>query len=220
MLHLSVGDYDYGTTSGPNGIPWALDTGQPVGKLLRVEPDGQAPNDNPLADDADADGRVVAYGFARGADFAFDSNGNLLNTDATDSCEEINLVTAGGNYSWPDVGPFPFSDCNAGPGNKPIYLLSKPDTNPGEFLSFVRVSGMAYLDSDRYPEIGAGLLVCEEETGLMRRLVLGGTNGQEVTANDVVTDDCTGSVAVGPDGLIYYSNDTEVRRLNPEEEGS
>jgi hypothetical protein len=64
----------------------------------------------------------------------------------------------------------------------------------------------------------SNLLVCEKETGLMRRLALGGAGQQEVTANDVVVEDCTGSVTVGPDGIIYYTNDTSVRSVKPEED--
>jgi glucose/arabinose dehydrogenase len=170
-LYVSVGDFDYGKEPGPNGTPPAQDLSSLIGKMLRLDPDGSAPGDNPFVSDFDADSRVFAYGFARASDFAFqDGTGTIFSSDATDSCEEINVITAGGNYGWPDVGEFPYADCNAGPGNKAVYFLSRPDTQAGQFQSYVNVSGMAYLTGDRYPSIGAGLLICEGDTGLMRRL--------------------------------------------------
>ncbi len=219
MLYLSMGDYDYGKQVGPNGIPWALDPAQPIGKVLRVDPGGQVVGDSPFASDGNADGRVYAYGFANSRDFAIQPvTGAIFNSDATDSCEEINVVTAGGNYSWPDVGEFPFADCLAGPGTKGIYFPSKPDTTAGQFQSTVNIAGMAFLTGDKYPSLGEGLLICEKVTGRLRLLTLGGANGQEVTADSTIVEDCAGSVAVGTDGLIYYTNATEVKRVKPDEE--
>jgi glucose/arabinose dehydrogenase len=79
----------------------------------------------------------------------------------------------------------------------------------------VGVKGMEFVSGDVYPALGDGLLVCDE-TGLMRLLVFGGPNSDEVVSDDIVVDDCSRAIATSPDGLIYYSNDTEIRRLVPE----
>jgi hypothetical protein len=45
--------------------------------------------------------------------------------------------------------------------------------------------------------------------------VLAPADFERVTANDVIARDCWLDVTVGPDGIIYYSNLTEIRRLLP-----
>jgi hypothetical protein len=45
--------------------------------------------------------------------------------------------------------------------------------------------------------------------------VLPPPNFDSITANDLLARDCWLDVTVGPDGLIYYANLTEIRRLIP-----
>jgi glucose/arabinose dehydrogenase len=184
-----------------------------MGKILRVQRDGSAAPGNPFAGNLNADERVYAYGFARPSDFAFHpATGDLFSADATDSCEELNVVSPGGNYGWPDVGEFPFEDCTFGSQVKALYFLSRPNTEPGQFESYVGVSGMAFLAGDKYSALGNGLLVCEKETHNLRRLVIS-PDARQVTADDIAISECDGSVVVAADGTVYFSNGTEVRRL-------
>jgi len=90
---------------------------------------------------------------------------------------------------------------------------------PGDFLSFVVVSGLEFASGDVYPLLGDSLLVCESETSLMRRLVLSEANFDQVTEDDVVVEDCDMDIATSPDSIVYYSNETEIRRLVPQDAG-
>lgn len=210
FLYISIGDYDTPEQ--------AQDLSSPVGKLLRVDKeDGSPAPGNPL-DDAEADLRIFAYGFREPFDFAFHpETGDIYGTDNTTvSCEEVNLIKPGDNYGWPDVGEFPYSDCQAGEGTKAVRLLAQEGMQPGDFLSFVVVSGVAFASGDVYPLLGDSLLVCESETELMRRLVLDAPVSDQATAEDVVVEDCKGDITVSPEGIIYYSNEDEIRRLIPE----
>ena len=212
-LYVSVGDYDI--FQEERDRVRSLDN--PIGKLLRIDAatGGAAPG-NPFAADPSADPRVFAYGFREPFDFAFHpETGRIYGTDNTTvSCEELNIIEPGKDYSWPDVGAFPFPDCSAGGGVDAIHIFAKEGVTPSEFLgSFVEVSGIDFVSGDEYPQLGNGLLVCELGTGVLRRLVLGGPNFDQVTANDVVTTDCKRDVSVGLDGTIYYSTDSEIRRL-------
>jgi hypothetical protein len=42
----------------------------------------------------------------------------------------------------------------------------------------------------------------------------------QVSADDLIVRDCKGDAETGPDGTVYYSNGTEIRRLLPGETGS
>ena len=214
FLYVSLGDYDT--------PPLVQDLTTPEGKILRVsKEDGSPPNDNPFADDPEADPRIFAYGFREPFDFAFHPEaGQLYGSDNTPvSCEELNLIEAGANYGWPDVGEFPFADCLAGDQVPAIHFFAKEKMEPGGFLSFVEVSGLEFVSADVYPLLSDALLICESQTKLMRRLVLTGGNFDQVTDDDVVAKDCQMDVAASPDGIVYYSNETEIRRLVPEDTG-
>jgi len=209
FLYLAVGDYDVGVSQ---------DLSIPIGKLLRVDKaDGSAPDDNPFAGRPDVDPRIFAYGFRESFDFVIHpETGQIYGNDNTPgSCEELNLIKAGGNYGWPDVGEFPWPDCAAGQQVKPIHLFARKGMKPGDYLSTVLSAGKEFVSGDLYPLLGDSMLVCQGDERLMRRLTLADTNLDQVTADDVVVRDCSLDVTVSPEGIVYYSNDKEIRRLVP-----
>jgi glucose/arabinose dehydrogenase len=67
------------------------------GKVLRLNPDGSVPADNPFA------GSVVwSYGHRNPQGLAFDSQGRLWEQEfGNNVMDETNLVVKGGNYGWP-----------------------------------------------------------------------------------------------------------------------
>ncbi len=222
MLYLSIGDYDFKPAESQS-----QNLSSPVGKLLKIDPDtgGAAPN-NPFAGQANADPRTYAYGFREHFDFTFHpQTGAIYGTDNTpDTCEELNIIKPGGNYGWPDVGEFPYANCDAGSQVRAIYHFAREGTQPGDFLSFVEVSGLVFVPAARYPTLGDSLFVCESQRavvggaqspGVLRRLVLAGAAFDQVTASDVIVKDCKGHVGAAPDGTVYYANDREIRRLVP-----
>jgi hypothetical protein len=97
--------------------------------------------------------------------------------------------------------------------------LSREGTNPGDFLSFVEVSGLSYLTGTTYSALTDGLIVCEGQksgddgvatTGVLRRLTF--SDPLIVASNDLVARECKGDAAVN-DGVIYYSTATELKKL-------
>jgi len=219
FLYLSVGDYDqFGVQ--PDRV---RSLSEPIGKLLRLNAaDGSAAPGNPFAGDATADPRIFASGFREPFPFAIHpETGVVYGTDnTTGTCEELNIIEAGMDYSWP-VGEFPFADCSAG-GQKPaIHYFAQPNRQPGDHLSFVEVSGLAFVDGSRYPSLGDSLFVCETiradtaSKGALRRVVLSGPSLNQVSSDDLIANECKGDLTVSPDGTLYYANDGEVRRLVP-----
>ena len=78
------------------------------GKVLRLNPDGTAPADNPFYDGAGPNyDAIYATGFRNPFRLAFTPDGKLLVVDVGQATwEEVNLVTAGANYGWPNAeGP-------------------------------------------------------------------------------------------------------------------
>jgi glucose/arabinose dehydrogenase len=220
FLYASVGDYDDGKT-------FVQDLSTPVGKLLRIQKtDGSAAPGNPFINKPNADPRVFALGFREPFPFIFYPKNQLIyGTDNTPvTCEELNVIQAGKNYGWPDVGEFPFSSCDAGTQTQAIFRFAREGKQPADFLSFVEVSSLAYLPATKYPLVGEGLLVCQAERsklnaedkgspGVLRRITLSGPAFDQVSANDVLIHSCKGGLAVGPDGTMYYTTDTEIKKF-------
>jgi glucose/arabinose dehydrogenase len=66
------------------------------GKVLRINPDGSIPSDNPFGN------AVWSYGHRNVQGLAFDSQGRLWEQEFGNSImDETNLIVKGGNYGWP-----------------------------------------------------------------------------------------------------------------------
>ena len=79
-----------------------------LGKILRINPDGTIPGDNPFYGSASGNNRAIwAYGLRNPFTLAFSRSGNLrINDVGQSSWEEINNGAAGANYGWPTTeGP-------------------------------------------------------------------------------------------------------------------
>jgi glucose/arabinose dehydrogenase len=74
----------------------AQDRADLAGKVLRINPDGTIPPDNPFGN------AVWSYGHRNPQGLAFDSRGRLWEQEFGDrTMDETNLVVRGGNYGWP-----------------------------------------------------------------------------------------------------------------------
>lgn len=93
------------------------------GKILRLNPDGSTPSDNPSLGSGSLS-QIYAYGLRNPFRLAFTPDGKLLVADVGNAAfEELNLVTAGGNYGWPGAEGLCTSNC-AGLKN-PIYTYAR-----------------------------------------------------------------------------------------------
>lgn len=97
-LYITAGDG--GGVGDPSNNAQNLTT--PLGKILRINTDGSVPEDNPFVDVAGARGEIWAWGLRNPFRASFDRlTGALWVADVgQDEWEEIDIVTAGGNYGW------------------------------------------------------------------------------------------------------------------------
>jgi glucose/arabinose dehydrogenase len=216
-LYASLGDYDVFQET-PELIT-SLET--PIGKLLRLNPDGSAAPDNPYADDPAADPRIFATGFREPFPFTFAGSSTLYGTDNTTvSCEELNIIKPGLDYGWPQMGEFPFSECAAAPGEQPIFNMARDDMAPGAFVSFVEASGLAELTGTTYSQLQDSLLVCESRMsadaagqhhpGVLKRALISST--VTVDSYEQVSNDCFGEVRANA-GKVYYATQSAIKVL-------
>ena len=209
-LYLSIGETER------EGL--SQDLSSPFGKIMRMTRDGEAAPDNPFVDQAGAEPRVYAYGFRNTFGFAFDpESGRLYGADnGPSTCDELNIIEAGGNYGWPDSHSSGEKMCENPGGIDPIHHFAQPGTEPEEIGSNVGPADIEFVSGDVYPSLGDGLLVCEFNTKFMRRLQLAGPDKDQVTDDSVVVEECAVALTSDNNGVIYYSFGAEIRRLVPE----
>jgi PQQ-dependent dehydrogenase (s-GDH family) len=75
------------------------------GKVLRMNPDGSIPQDNPVIEGVQS--HIFTYGHRNAQGIAVGPNGNLYVAEHGDnSDDELNRLQAGGNYGWPYVSGY------------------------------------------------------------------------------------------------------------------
>lgn len=91
MLYVTAGD------AGDRDS--AQDRDALSGKILRLTPDGEVPDDNPFAGSP-----VYSYGHRNPQGIAWDAAGTMYASEfGQDTWDELNVIEAGGNYGWPVV---------------------------------------------------------------------------------------------------------------------
>jgi glucose/arabinose dehydrogenase len=170
----------------------AQNQGTMDGKMLRMNPDGSVPSDNPFPVSL-----VWALGIRNAFGFDFDSsNGRLIATEAgPTSDDEINVIVKGGNYGWPKcTGP-----CSP---HNPAFIDPIVDFNP-----VVTPTGIAAAEPNVY-------YFGEWNTGNLVRLNLTST-GSVISMTQVYTQS-GGIIAVemGPNSKLYYSSPDGIYSVN------
>lgn len=73
-----------------------------LGKILRLNPDGSVPDDNPFVGQPDAQPEIWTLGHRNVQAAAFDPQGRLWVVEhGTQGGDELNLIEKGKNYGWP-----------------------------------------------------------------------------------------------------------------------
>jgi glucose/arabinose dehydrogenase len=175
------------------------------GKILRVNPDGSIPSNNPFGK------RIWAYGIRNSIGFAFDPrNGRLWESENGPSCnDEINRIVRGGNHGWGPSESCPNTN-NSGPTPR---ILPKYT-----FVSPVGLTGLAFCDACGLgASFDGDLLVGAVNDGRIRRFDLNATR-VGFDAGPLLVLDRPGpvlSLEVGPNGRIYFSDFGAIYRLAP-----
>ncbi|MEV8181020.1 PQQ-dependent sugar dehydrogenase [Specibacter sp. NPDC078692] len=91
MLYATTGD------AGQRNLAQDLDS--LGGKILRMTPDGDVPQDNPFSGSL-----VYSYGHRNPQGLAWAADGTMFATEfGQNTWDELNVITAGANYGWPMV---------------------------------------------------------------------------------------------------------------------
>lgn len=187
------------------------DLGSEHGKILRLNPDGTVPDDNPFVDTTGASPRVFAYGLRNPFRITFDLLAGRLyigdvGGNASDAWEEVNTGPAGANFGWPNQeGP----DCSGGGCAQfrfPIWTYRHDDAafaldQPQGSVTL----GPIYRGMRFPPPYRGNLFVGDYSNRWIRRLVRD-ANGAILGAPIFYAKPDAGTIVdmeVGPDGALY-----------------
>lgn len=175
------------------------------GKILRLNPDGSIPANNPFGN------RIWAYGIRNSIGFAFDPRtGRLWEQDNGPACnDEVNRIVRGGNHAWGPNQSCPNTN-NSGPSPRirPRYT----------FVDTVGLTGLVFCDACGLGAAFNGdLLVGAVNDGRIRRFDLNATRRGFDTGPHLVLDrpGPVLSLEVGPNRRIYFSDFEAIYRLSP-----
>ena len=190
-------------TVGDGGEPAnAQNPASVSGKVLRINPDGTIPSDNPIAGSP-----VWALGLRNSFGFDFQPHtGDLwLTENGPTEDDEINRIVRGGNYGWPNVT-----------GIVPGSVFINPIV---DFTPTIATAGIVALGSDSaYPaEYDDNLVFADFNNGRLRRIVLAGPGLNTLGRMKMIFPGGPAGgifdVDLGPDGFVYVSTEQSIQRL-------
>jgi len=189
-----------------------------AGSTLRLTATGGVPDDNPFVDDTATLDQIYTQGNRNIQGMVVRQDGEPWATEhGPRTGDELNRLTAGDNYGWPEV-----SRGNDYATNEPIGETSKPGmVDPVHvFEGRFAPSGLAEVTSDAFGEWQGQLLAGGLGSQQLIRLQL---EDNEVTQREVVLDGELGrirDVRQGPNDAIYVLTDAAdgaLYRLRPVE---
>lgn len=204
-----------GERSLPETRVQSQDLNSHFGKVVRLNPDGSVPNDNPFVGRNDAKPEIWSYGHRNIQAASLDAQGKLWTIEhGPRGGDELNQPQAGLNYGWPVItygieyaGPKIGEGITAKEGmEQPVYYWDP----------VIAPSGMMFYDGSMFPEWQGNLFVGGMASTKLVRLQLqdGKVVGEEWLLQDRgrrIRD-----VKQGPDGAVYVvteAADGELLRI-------
>lgn len=180
------------------------DTGNTLGKLIRINRDGSVPEDNPFVGKTGYDPRIYSLGHRNiGGGIIHPETGKLwLEEFGPIGGDEINVIEPGKDYGWPVVnwGVHYFREDIPDPPTRPDLAQPIYFWNPS-----ISPSGMTYYTGDEIPGWKGSLVVGGLASQSATRLTL---QGERVISDERMEFGVRiRDVAQGPEGALYLLTD-------------
>jgi aldose sugar dehydrogenase len=201
MLYVTLGE-----RSDTPMRPQAQRLDSHMGKILRINPDGSVPKDNPFVGQSNALPEIWTLGHRNVQAAAFDPQGRFWDVEhGTKGGDELNLVEKGKNYGWPLVAYGEEYSGTAIPNavtardgfQQPVYYWDP----------VIAPSGLQFYTGDAFPAWKGSLFVGGMKDTKLVRLTL---ENDRVTGEEHLLADRgqrIRDVRQGPDGALYVVTD-------------
>lgn len=184
------------------------------GKIYRLHDDGRIPEDNPFVNVSGAKKAVYSYGHRnpQGMELHPFTGEIWTHEHGPRGGDEINIIRAGKNYGWPKAS---FGINYSGSKFTDKTSIKGMEDPLHHWTPSIAPSGMAFVNSDRYPGMKGDLLVGSLKFGYVSHCTL--KNGKVVKEERLL--DGIGrvrSIEQGNDGYIYVGVEhVGIVRLKP-----
>ena len=184
------------------------------GKVVRIEPDGKVPADNPFVGRAGALPEIWSYGHrnVQGAAIHPVTGALWTHEHGPQGGDELNRVERGANHGWPVI---------THGRNYVIGTTIGEGTARADVVAPARVwvptsiapSGMAFVTSERYPGWKGSVLIGALRGQKLVRVELDGNRAVREEALLAELGERIRDVREGPDGFIYLLTDSADGRI-------
>ena len=193
----------------------AQDMSGTLGKIVRINPDGSVPADNPFVNRTGIRPEIWSSGHRNPLGIAIHPASSELweNEMGAKGGDEINRIQKGGNYGWPVVSEGSHYDGRRIPrhSTRPEFIA------PVHFwASSISPSSLAFYTGDRFAQWRGNLLLGGLSSKALLRLSLDGnkvTNEERIAMGERIRD-----VIQAPDGAVLLLTDGDngaLLRLTP-----
>ena len=201
MLYITLGD----RFDRPNR-PKAQQLDNHLGKIIRINPDGSTPVDNPFARQSGTMPEIWTLGHRNIQSAAFDEQGRLWTVEhGAKGGDELNLIEKGKNYGWPVVTygeeysgePIPGAVSARVGYEQPIYYWDP----------VIAPSGAQFYTGNAFPAWRGSLFIGALREQRLVRLVI--KDNRVIGEEHLLTErgQRIRDVRQGPDGSLYVVTD-------------
>lgn len=189
------------------------------GKVLRINPDGSIPEDNPYYGNKSLRNEIWSYGHRNPQGLVFHKDVLYSTEHGPNTNDELNIIERDRNYGWPDVEgmcnlPLEIEYCAIHDIKEPLAIYYENKT--------LAVAGIDYYDvpsNAKYemPEFRNSLLMTTLKSGILMQIKLT-EDGMKVLEEKNIINNKYGrlrAVCVSPDGRVFVGTSNRDGRGNP-----
>jgi glucose/arabinose dehydrogenase len=191
----------------------AQDMRSSLGKIIRLNPDGSVPEDNPYQDQGDLARTFWSVGHRNMLGIAFDGEGRLWSHEmGPRGGDEINLIEPGTNYGWPVVSYGVNYSGEDIPDHPTRPEFAEPEAH---WTPVISPAGLVVYSGDLFPDWQGDAII----GGLSARAILHVALGEQPDGTMAAEEQRfpmnarIREVEQGPDGAIWALEDRAGGRL-------
>ncbi|XDB00070.1 PQQ-dependent sugar dehydrogenase [Sulfitobacter sp. LCG007] len=185
----------------------AQDLSRHNGSVVRIDPDGSVPSDNPFVDRADALAEIWSYGHRNIQGAGLDKEGRLWIVEhGAKGGDEVNLVRKGRNYGWPVISyGTHYSGAKIGVGTEQEGM-----EQPAFYWDpSIAPSGLIVYRGAMFPQWQGDIFVGSLKFDYISRLEADGDATREVEQISAPETGRVRDLAEAPDGSILFLSVTD-----------
>ena len=182
-----------------------------IGKIVRINPDGSIPSDNPFVSRTGVRPEIWSLGHRNIQAAVLDSKGDLWTVEhGARGGDELNRPEPGKNYGWPVIScGVPYSGARIGIGTaapgmeQPIYYWDP----------VIAPSGAVFYSGTAFPDWRGDLFVGSLQPGRLVRLRIRDGRVEHEERYRIGAAERIRDVREGPDGFLYLLTDHQRGRI-------